>query len=180
MPVTFGKHISITLLLLGVCLAAFAQKAGARMHAPAVMQQRREQVMERQTNRVQQPKQPGDRVRNLREAFIHRQLDLTPEQSEKFVPLYHQYQQELANVYRLKKLNNSDVQTNSSEQINKDIVYDSQIVEIRKKYMGEFFKIMPPEKVSLMLKSEQDFKQALIKEIGEKNANTANAQPPSN
>ena len=180
MPYTFGKYILMTLLLFGVCFGAFAQRGGGHMRAPAIMQQRREQVMERQPNRVAIPKQPGDKVRSIRENFIHRQLDLTPEQSEKFVPLYHQYLQDLGNVYRLKKLNNSDVQTNSSEQINKDIIYDSQLVEIRKKYMAEFFKIMPPEKVSLMLKSEHDFNQVLLKEIGEKNANTANAQPPQN
>jgi hypothetical protein len=160
-------------------VAVFAQR-GERMRMQAPAMKRGEQIMERQPNRVVQQKPPGARVQSVRENFIHKQLDLTPEQSERFVPLYHQYLQELGNVYRLKKLNSSDVQTNSSEQINKDIIYDSQLVEIRKRYMNEFFKIMPPEKVSLMLKSEHDFNQAVIKEMSERNANTAASPPPSN
>jgi hypothetical protein len=186
MPNKFGKHIFIVLLLLGTGYTTFAQH-GRGLHIP--QQQHHEQVMDRQEARtIQKPENRAfqksaqlPRIQSLRETFIHKQLDLPSEQSEKFAPLYHQYLQELGNVYRLKKLNNSEIQTNSSDQVNRDLLYDGQIVEIRKRYLGEFFKIMPGEKVSLLLKSERDFNQALVKEVTEKKAAIpAGTSPPPN
>ena len=132
----------------------------------------RMQVM-RNNNRFNNPEfrnqPPARRVQIIKENFVNKQLALTPEQSEKFVPLYHQYQQELMNVQKLKHLNNTAAQANGAEQVNKDLLYDSQLVEIRKRYMDEFLKIMPPEKVSLLLKSEHEFKDVLVKEMSERN-----------
>jgi hypothetical protein len=112
------------------------------------------------------------RIQAVKEGFISRQLNLRPEQAEKFWPLYRQYQSEVWNIRRLKRLNNSDAQANGSEQINKDLDYDTQLVNLRKHYNEEFLKILPPEKVSELYKSEREFTDELIKQVHEHGATT--------
>jgi hypothetical protein len=76
-------------------------------------------------------------------------LILQMNEATKFWPLYSQYQQELTAVRILKRLNNSTSSTNGTEQIDKEIYYESQLVGIRKRYRDSFAKILPPEKVSV-------------------------------
>ena len=179
-----GKYLSVLLLLISISLSSVGQAGHMRMQPRR--ESMREQAIERQENKAfqkqnnnQVPNQKRPNVQMVKEQYIQQRLALTPEQSEKFAPLYHQYQIELFNVRRLKKINRSDVQTNGADQINKDITYDGQLVEIRKRYMAEFFKIMPQEKVSLLLKSETEFNQELLREVAEKNGAANGATPPN-
>ncbi|MFA6084937.1 hypothetical protein [Mucilaginibacter sp.] len=109
-----------------------------------------------------------------RNRFIAQQLALTNEESRKFWPLYNQYQQELTAVRILKRLNNSSSQANGTEQIDKDLSYDSQMVAIRKHYRDEFLKILPAEKVSELYKSEREFTDELIKQLSERSIRAGN------
>lgn len=88
----------------------------------------------------------GKRLEAARDRFITKQLSLTDEESTKFWPIYRQYQQELTAVNVLKRLNNSSAAANGTEQIDKEIYYESQLVAIRKRYKDAFLKILPPRK----------------------------------
>ncbi|WP_299516177.1 hypothetical protein [Mucilaginibacter sp.] len=119
-------------------------------------------------NRVIKQPNPGmRRIQVVKESFIGQQLSLSREQGERFWPMYRQYQNELFEVRRLKRLNNSDAQANGSEQIKKDMDYDAQLINIRKHYNDEFLKILPPEKVSQLIKSEREFTDELIRKLHE-------------
>lgn len=106
--------------------------------------------------------------------FITQKLNLTDEESTKFWPIYRQYQQELTAVNVLKRLNNSSAATNGTEQIDKEIYYESQQVGIRKRYRDAFLKILPPEKVSELYKSEREFRDELIKQLSERSERAGN------
>jgi Spy/CpxP family protein refolding chaperone len=116
----------------------------------------------------------GKRLEAARDRLIGKQLDLTDEESAKFWPIYRQYQQELTAVNILKRLNNSSAATNGTEQIDKEIYYESQQVGIRKRYRDAFSKILPPEKVSKLYKSEQEFRDELIKQLSERSERAGN------
>lgn len=109
-----------------------------------------------------------------RNRFIEKQLALTDDEARKFWPLYSQYQQELTAVRILKRLNNSSSQANGTEQIDKDLSYDSQMVAIRKHYRDEFLKILTAEKVSELYKSEREFTDELIRQLSERSIRAGN------
>jgi hypothetical protein len=109
-----------------------------------------------------------------RNKFIAQQLSLTDEEGRKFWPLYNRYQQELTAVKILIRLNNSSSTANGMDQINKELEYDNQMVLIRKHYRDEFLKILPPEKVSALYKSEVEFKNELIKTFSERSIRAGN------
>lgn len=103
-----------------------------------------------------------------RNSYINKRLNLTQEEADRFWPVYNQYQTELGNVLRQRRINNSSPQANGIDQVDRDINYEQQILSIRKRYKDEFLKILPPEKVSLLYKSEREFKDELIKQLGER------------
>ena len=109
---------------------------------------------------------PENRVLDVKERFIKRQLHLSPDQAQKFFPLYHEYQMELFNMQRLKHLNNSGVQPD----VNKDLYYDTQIVNIKQRFKDDFLRILPPEKVSELFRAEREFNDELVRSLSERNA----------
>ncbi|MDN3581183.1 hypothetical protein [Mucilaginibacter flavus] len=116
----------------------------------------------------------GKKLEAARNNFISKQLDLSDEESTKFWPIYQKYQQELTAVRILKRLNNSSAASNGTEQIDREIYYESQLVAIRKRYRDSFSKILPPEKVSKLYKSEQEFNDELIKQLSERSERAGN------
>lgn len=116
----------------------------------------------------------GQKILAARNNFISRQLNLTDDESRRFWPVYNQYQQDLTAVRVLKRLNNSSASVNGTEQIDKEIAYEKQMVEIRQRYRDEFLKIMSPEKVSLLYKSEREFTDELIKQLSERSVRAGN------
>jgi hypothetical protein len=130
--------------------------------------------------RQSQPAQPPklNKIEQAKVHFFNKQLKLSSDEQDKFWPVYRNYQQELTAIYRAKRLNNSDNQPNGTEQINRDLAYDSQILEIKRKYNDAFLKILPPEKVSELYKSERVFRDELLKALSERNAQTT--PPPGN
>ena len=118
--------------------------------------------------RMNQPPNPGRGIVAIREKFISQRLDLTEQQSRRFWPCYRKYQQELMIVRIQKRLNNSSSTTNGTEQIDKELAFEQQLVGIRQHYKDEFLKILPPDKVSELYKSEREFNDEALKILGER------------
>ncbi|QHS54014.1 hypothetical protein GWR56_00045 [Mucilaginibacter sp. 14171R-50] len=114
------------------------------------------------------------KLQAVRDKFIGQQLALTSDESRKFWPVYRRYQQDLMAVTILKRQNNSSSTANGMDQINRELELDNQMVEIRKHYRDEFLKILPPEKVSTLYKSEVEFRNELIKQFSERSIRAGN------
>ena len=67
-----------------------------------------------------------------------------------------------------------DSSNSADAQIDKEIYYESQLVAIRKRYKDAFLKILPPEKVSELYKSEREFRDELIKQLSERSERAGN------
>ncbi len=117
---------------------------------------------------MNRPASNGRRLEAAKENFIGSQLQLTPDEALRFWPVYRQYQQELMQTRRLKRLNNSSAQADGTDQINKELYYDQKLVEIRKRYNTAFLQILPAQKVSMIYKTEREFNDELIRQMGER------------
>jgi hypothetical protein len=120
-----------------------------------------------------QDNSPENRVENVKERYLRRRLNLSPDQAQKFFPLYHEYQMELFNMQRLKRLNNSNAQVDGTVQVNNDLYYETQIVNIKQRFKDAFLRVLPPEKVSELYKSEREFNDELVRSLSERNGNQA-------
>jgi len=68
----------------------------------------------------------------------------------------------------LKRINNSSSTADGPKQVDLDLEYEGKLVEIKKKYRDEFYKILPPEKVSILYKSEREFNDEALRVLSER------------
>lgn len=160
------RHIFV-MLLFGCCsLTVFAQRNSFQDNRNS------KQFYRPNSGGNAEPHMPNatglKRLQVVKENFIGKQLSLSGDEAERFWPVYRQYQSEVINVRRLKRLNNSSAQANGPEQIKKDLEYESQLVEIKKRYNDAFLKILSAEKVSQLYKSEREFSDEMIKQLHER------------
>ncbi|MDN5285153.1 MAG: hypothetical protein JWR38_1427 [Mucilaginibacter sp.] len=157
------RHIFIILFIIAAGYESFAQASNSLVQRQKIT-----------PAPVRDKKGTNKRLEAAHDRFISQRLNLTDEEATKFWPTYHQYQQELTAVRILKRLNNSSEAANGTEQIDKEIYYESQLVGIRKRYRDAFSKILPTEKVSKLYKSEQEFNDELIKQLSERSERAGN------
>ena len=87
-------------------------------------------------------------IEALKIAFISKELSLTPEEAQKFWPVYNQYSKELNNTLREEK----DV-----------LARDEKVLNLRKSYKDQFTKVLGQERMNRVFNSEGRFRQLLIK-----------------
>ncbi len=158
---TFNKYIFITLLMIATGYGAKAQGFPRNSFRPGNAPTNRQSFG---------PSANGgglQKVQAIKEDFLSKKLQLCSDEAARFWPVYRKYQDEVSDVLRMKRLNNSDAQANGREQVKKNLEYDSKLVDIRRHYNEEFMKILPPEKVSLLYKGEREFNDELIRKINE-------------
>jgi hypothetical protein len=98
--------------------------------------------------------QNGNRLEALKIAYITNKLNLSPEEAQKFWPVYNQYAEEL------KSARVEAVKNNSSE-----IQLDESLLNVRKKYNTQFSQVLSPQKVDIFFKSEKEFGHFVQEEL---------------
>ncbi|SRR5579871_258136 len=98
--------------------------------------------------------QNGEKIESLKIAYLTKQLNLSPEEAERFWPVYNKYTEEIRRT-RLDAIGNKE----------DEIVTEEKIVNIRKRYNSEFSRALPPDKVNLFFRSEKQFGNFVQREM---------------
>lgn len=104
--------------------------------------------------------QDGERLQALKIAYLTKKLDLSPEEAQRFWPIYNKYTDEIRTIRQDQKQNNKT-----------EIETEEKILNVRKKYNGEFTKALSAEKVNTFFRSEKDFGQLIQRELQERRMN---------
>ncbi|MEO6546678.1 MAG: hypothetical protein ABIN94_01715 [Ferruginibacter sp.] len=129
------KKFYILLISLGIAAFAFAQD-----EIPANKKQ--------------------EEIEALKIAFISKELNLTPDEAQKFWPVYNQYSREL----KLTIKDDVDV-----------LDRDEKVLNLRKSYREQFTKILGVDRMNRVFNAEGRFRQLLIKSMRNQH-NKANKQ----
>src|ERR1700754_4996213 len=89
----------------------------------------------------------------MKTGFITQRLNLTPEEAQKFWPIYNSYAAEVrqANIQYHKDGN--------------ELELDESRLNIKKKYSVEFLKAISPGKINDFFRAEKDFQAFVIREM---------------
>jgi hypothetical protein len=101
---------------------------------------------------MRQQRQPGANIQALKIAFITKRLNLSPEEAEKFWPIYNRYSAEVRQAYL------------SYRDDKNELKLDETLLDIRKKYSVEFLKALSPGKINDFFRAEKDFGAFVQKE----------------
>jgi hypothetical protein len=116
---------------------------------------------------LQSNAQPGyGQLESVKVEYLTRRLNLSPEEAQRFWPVYRNYQKDLHKVMMERRKARQD-QKKSGEQVD-ELEFEADILEIRKNYRKQFSEVIPAQKVNLLYQAENDFRQQLIKELGER------------
>jgi|SRR5688572_24380791 len=99
----------------------------------------------------------GGKIEALKIAYLTNKLALSPEEAQRFWPVYNKYMEEIRKT-----------RLDAREKKQQEIVTDEKILGIRKKYSTEFGKVLSEEKVNAFFKAEKEFGTYLQKEIIER------------
>lgn len=105
------------------------------------------------------------KIESIKSDYISKNINLTSEEADKFLPVYNQYQKDLSMVLHQKRQNMQNSQKDPQDLVNDNFEYDSKILNIKKHYNDEFSKILPPDKVMHFWKSERQFNEEMIKRL---------------
>ncbi len=101
--------------------------------------------------------------------FITKQLDLTPEEAQKFWPIYNQFSDLRKQLHKQHKANSKDIDDLSDSEIERlidnHIILDQKKLDQKKKYHAEFKKILSNKKIAKLYHTEQMFKKDLLKRL---------------
>lgn len=102
-------------------------------------------------------KSPGGRIEALKIAYLTKKLNLSTDEAQRFWPIYNQYINEIRKT-RIDARQNKEA----------EIPTEEKLLNIRKKYNGEFNKALSSEKVNTFFKAEKEFGTVLQKELMER------------
>jgi hypothetical protein len=91
----------------------------------------------------------------MKTGFITNRLQLTPEEAQKFWPIYNSYAREIRQAYF----------TYRSQQNANEIGLEESLLNIKKKYSVEFLKAISPPKINEFFRAEKDFNIFVQREL---------------
>ena len=111
------------------------------------------------------PRADQGRLQAYKIAFLTKKLNLSPEEAQKFWPIYNNYESEI----RSARVENRQKRGNEIET-------EERILNIRKRYNGEFGKALSTEKVNTLFRSEREFGTTVQRELMERRQRMDNRQ----
>ena len=119
-----------------------------------------------------QTKKPNSReIEAIKIGYITRRLELTPEESQKFWPVYNQYQKDLSSLNQQKRQARIQNANDPDQLVDDDFSFDTKILEMRKNYRLKFNQVISNEKVKSLYIAERDFREELIKQLRKRREN---------
>ena len=106
---------------------------------------------------------PDPKIRALKVEFVTGRMSLTQQQTQRFLPLYHRYSDELLFVKR--KIKNLKNNANSQYQVEERQNLEEKMVEIKGRYKDDFLKIITAQQLAAMYQAEGEFKNVLLEHL---------------
>ena len=96
-----------------------------------------------------------NKLEAIKIGYLTHKLNLSPDEAQKFWPLYKRYTDEIRQV----KMKNGNLD---------EISLEEKVVNIRKKYKTEFTHAIPEERVNQFFKEDKQFSNIIRKELQER------------
>lgn len=125
--------------------------------------------------------QPGDmpgekgkeKIKAMKIGFLTERLNLSSDEATKFWPVYNGFQKETEDLRKNRKIERREAREEFDAMSDKDaekliddeIAFRQRELDVVKKYHAQFKQVLPPKKVALLYKAEEDFKRELLERI---------------
>jgi len=119
--------------------------------------------------------QPGmERVKAAKEGWLSQRMDLSAAESEKFWPLFREYekqQEKLKEKYRP----NRDLITMDDAALDKHMEgmldMEGELLQLKRQYYGQFRQMLGTRKVAVLMRGDREFNLELLRKMRENREN---------
>lgn len=114
------------------------------------------------------PQQQEGSLETIKIGFITNRLNLTPDEAQKFWPIYQVYSGEVRKAYSIYRVDQNE------------LGLQENLLNIRKKYSVEFLKAITPPKINDFFRAEKDFNAYVQRERQRRLQMQGRRFPPGN
>jgi Spy/CpxP family protein refolding chaperone len=113
----------------------------------------------------------NEKIEAARIGMITNRLNLTPEQATAFWPVYNEYEDKKTDVKKGLRVHLSESRSLAltddkiKVELNEMMALRQKEIDLDKEYMQKFLKVLQPRQVSELYKTEQQFKQMLLRRL---------------
>ena len=117
-----------------------------------------------------------ERINAQKIAFITDKLQLTPEEAQKFWPVYNQFNAQkgdlnrdfMKGVFKFRKNEEAMNDKEASELSDSYIRHAQQMVDLQKEYHFKLKEVLPPKKLLKLYNVDREFQRLLLQRLGER------------
>lgn len=129
---------------------------------------------------AQQPpsKDAIEKIKAIQIQYLAKKLDLTPEEAQKFWPVYNNYTHEVEQLIAERrqrkeqdKLSTENADDAARKNMDKELNYEKRMLDIRSRYSAAFQQVLPGRKAGLVFKSEREFRTIMINHLNTQRMN---------
>lgn len=121
------------------------------------------------------PAIPEERMKEIKAqktAYLTTKMELTLEESQKFWPVYNQYDKELETMrkerrdaHKALRASSELTENEAAAAIDKELAAQQKELDLRKRYSVEFRKVVGAKKTLMLARAERDFNRELLKRL---------------
>lgn len=117
-----------------------------------------------------------EKVEAMRIAFLTQKLDLSPEEAQKFWPVYNEFKKKRDELHKKRREEMKSAKENidslSDKQVEAlvdgEILFRQKNLDLEKEYHGKFKSVLPIKKVARLYRAEEQFTHRLLEQISER------------
>ncbi|PSL26647.1 LTXXQ motif family protein [Dyadobacter jiangsuensis] len=115
------------------------------------------------------------KIQDAKVAIITNRLNLTPEQSTDFWPMYNEYSQKRREIHRAQRkiINDKKAEGQNDESVLNNLKEVQELrqkeLDLEKEYQNKFLKVITASQVIELYKAERTFNDMLIQRLKQKN-----------
>lgn len=125
--------------------------------------------------REKERKEMGEKIKASKIAFITQQMDLTPEEAEKFWPIYNEQEKKREEITSdlMERFRNPEEDKEISNEEAEEIMtqrfeQEAALINLKMDYHDKYLKILPATKVLKLYTAENNFKRQLMERMGKR------------
>jgi len=119
--------------------------------------------------RGERGKRGKERIESLRIAFLTEQLDLSPEESQNFWPIYREMTSKIRNTRKEERVNKKELgeltDSEAEALILNNFETEAKILALKREYFKKLRTAIPPRKIAMLQPLEKRFKQRLLNRV---------------
>lgn len=116
-----------------------------------------------------------ERLESMRVAYLTQQLNLSPEESQKFWPIYNEFRNKEQQYRQSRRKGAKGIETMTDKELeaylNEQLSNEQALVNLKKDYIEKLKKVIPLRKIAMLPEVERAFKQELLQKAREMRQN---------